>query len=272
MSGKTVGSVTTPKSPRILADSGPAHNDPEPPQACRNSFYFRYLRQVTPALLGFGIRPMNFTIDSIQIGSVRSEGNPASKDLLDRHWTTGFYKQPQTGPVQLTQLGLRGDAVADTRNHGGPDKALLCYAAIHYDRWREEFPQLPLSAGGFAENLTVGGADESSVCLGDTFRIGDCEVQVSQPRQPCWKIARRWGVKTLTKTVTQTGRTGWYLRVLREGDLQPGQRAELLDRPHPDWTVARANDVMFGREVDRLAVIELMGIRELAESWKKDLA
>lgn len=220
---------------------------------------------------------MRFIITSLQIGSIIREGNPDSKDSLERPWTTGFYKMPVSGPVLVTPTGLRGDQVADTRHHGGPDKALLAYSARHYPVWRTEFPELAiapggLSPGGFGENLTVDGADESSVCLGDVYRIGDVELQVSQPRQPCWKISRRWGVKTLTKAVTQSGRTGWYLRVRCTGELQTGQQAELLDRPHPDWTVSRANDVMFGREVDRESVIALMRIPELADAWKQDLA
>ena len=215
---------------------------------------------------------MTMTIQSIQIGRVITEGDPESSDLLGRRWTTGFYKLPAVGPVKLSQLGLLGDAVADTRHHGGPDKAVLCYAASHYQQWADEYPELGMSAGALAENLTLSGADESSVCLGDRYRAGECEIEVSQPRQPCWKIARRWGIKTLTKRVAQTGRTGWYVRVITEGTLRIGQSFELLDRPHPDWPVARANDVMFGRVVDRLAVIDLMNVNELADAWRADLA
>ena len=215
---------------------------------------------------------MTFRIASIQIGSLVSEGNRDSRSIVDRHWTTGFYKQPVDGPVRLTRLGIKGDRVADTRHHGGPDKAILCYAASHYERWREDLPDLEMTAGALGENLTVQGADESSVCIGDSYELGQCVVQVSQPRQPCWKIARRWGIKTLTKTVAQTGRTGWYVRVLQEGSLSPGQLAQLIERPHPDWTVARANDILFGREVDRMSVMELMQIEELADAWKSDLA
>jgi MOSC domain-containing protein YiiM len=215
---------------------------------------------------------MRFTIQSLQIGSIVREGNPDSQGAMDRQWTTGFYKIPVSEAVELTSLGLRGDQVADTRHHGGPEKALLAYAANHYLRWRDAFPDLAMSPGGFGENLTVDGADEGSVCLGDVFQVGSVELQVSQPRQPCWKISRRWGVKTLTKQVAQSGRTGWYFRVRREGELQAGQQAELLERPHPAWTVARANDVMFGREVDRESVIQLMRIPELSDEWKRDLA
>jgi MOSC domain-containing protein YiiM len=157
-------------------------------------------------------------------------------------------------------------------NHGGPDKAILCYAASHYEQWRIELPELNMPPGSFGENLTVQGADEQSICVADLFQVGECVVQVSQPRQPCWKISRRWGIKTLTKTVTQTGRTGWYLRVLRSGSLQAGDQADLIERLYPQWPVSRANDVLFGRETDRIAVIELMQIRELADAWKSDLA
>ena len=215
---------------------------------------------------------MGAKIDSIQIGRVLTEGDPASRGFADRQWTTGFYKLPVTGPVELTRGGIEGDGIADLRVHGGPDKAVLCYAASHYQSWANEYPQLSWSPGALAENLTLSGVDESNVCIADRYRIGDCQVEVSQPRQPCWKIARRWGIKTLTKEVAQSGRTGWYLRVIETGQLQAGQTAELLERPNPQWTVARANDVMFGREVDRMASMELMAIDGLSDDWKQDIA
>lgn len=215
---------------------------------------------------------MSPTIASIQLGAVLSEGDRDSRDVTDRYWTTAFYKHPVASPVRLNRLGLAGDAVADTRHHGGPDKAVLCYAARHYQEWAKEHPELNMAGGALGENLTIDNADESSVCIGDRWRIGQCLVQISQPRQPCWKISRRWRVKTLTKEVTQTGRTGWYLRVLEEGLLSIGQTCELVDRPHERWPIQRLNDIMFGREIDRLAVIELMGISALAEAWKRDIA
>ena len=214
----------------------------------------------------------SLTIASIQIAKMITEGDPNTRDVLTRKWTTGFYKRPVTGPVEVRTLGIIGDAVADKQNHGGVDKAILCYANSHYHDWSIEHPQLQMSAGALGENITLDGADESSVCIGDRYRVGSCELEISQPRQPCWKIARRWGVKTLTKEVAQTGRTGWYVRVVQEGTLRSGDTMQRLDRPHPDWTVARANDVLFGREVDRMAVIELMRIDKLADAWKKSIA
>ena len=212
------------------------------------------------------------TVTSIQVGQVQTHGDPARRDLLGRRWTTGFYKHPVNGPVRVNTLGILGDAVADTQNHGGPDKAVLCYAQCHYDAWASEHPELSMSGGALGENLTLEGADETTVCLGDRYRFGECELQVSQPRQPCWKIARRWGVKTLTKEVAITGRTGWYLRVIHEGVIAAGETMVRVERPHPAWSVARANDILFGREVDRAAVIELMAIPELAAAWKASIA
>lgn len=215
---------------------------------------------------------MSATIQSIQIGNVITEGDPESRDISDRRWTTGFYKRPVSGPVRLTKLGVVGDAVADLRLHGGPNKAALFYSADHYRKWNDDHPELKMTAGGMGENLTVGGLDETKVCIGDRYRIGNGQVEVSQPRQPCWKIARRWGVKTLTKEVAKSGRTGWYVRVIEEGEIEAGQVIELLDRPHPMWPVSRLNDIMFGREIDRMAVIELMRLPGLAESWKSGIA
>lgn len=212
------------------------------------------------------------TVRSIQVGRVRREGDPSAGDPLRRVWTTAFHKSPVDGPVAMTRLGLSGDSVADTRNHGGPDKAVLCYAAAHYRLWAADHPELGMAGGALGENLTLDGCDESTVCIGDRYRVGGGLVEVSQPRQPCWKIARRWGVKTLTKEVAQTGRTGWYVRVLEAGEVAPGQPVTLEHRPQPEWTVARANDILFGRLVDRVAVIELMNLPELADSWKDAVA
>lgn len=161
---------------------------------------------------------------------------------------------------------------SDSKNHGGPEKAILCYAKLHYAAWRDEHPELDFAGGGFGENLTIDGASEPDIHIGDRFQVGECEFEVSQPRQPCWKISRRWQVKTLTKEVAQTGRTGWYLRVLVGGPLSVSSEFQLLQRPNPEWSIARANDVLFGREVDRLAVHELMGLSQLSQEWKEALA
>lgn len=212
------------------------------------------------------------TIDSIQTGKVVTEGDPAARDVKSSLWTSAFRKSAVSGRISVGDTGIIGDEIADRKNHGGREKAILCYASVHYPKWQTEHPDLDFAAGGFGENLTVGGASESEVCIGDRYKAGDCLLEVSQPRQPCWKIARRWQSKTLTKEVAQTGRTGWYLRVIRGGQLVAGTTLELDNRPNPQWTVARANDVLYGREVDRMAVHELMNLPELSREWKDAIA
>lgn len=233
---------------------------------------------------------MTAAIASIQIGRIRTEGDSESPHSMNRRWTTAFYKLSVPGPVQLHPLGVDQDEIADRKHHGGVDKAVLGYAAEHYSAWAAELspsdflePECSecgyeaFGFGAFAENLTISGQTEASVCIGDRYQVGVDEataviLEVSQPREPCWKISRRWKNKTLTKQVGKTGRTGWYFRVLRAGDVDVGDSFALLDRPHPRWTIARANDILMGREPDRYAVGELMAIPELSSSWKKSLA
>lgn len=212
------------------------------------------------------------TVESIQVGTIVTEGDRDAKDANHRQWTSAFRKQVVTGEVTVGPLGIDGDQVADTKHHGGPEKAVLCYAASHYHLWRDEHPELEFAPGGFGENVTLGGATEATVCLGDRWAVGECEFEISQPRQPCWKISRRWQTKTMTKEVAQTGRTGWYVRVLRAGQMRAGDTVTRTANPHPEWTVARANDVLFGREVDRLSVIGLMNLDVLSDEWKQALA
>lgn len=141
------------------------------------------------------------TLVSIQVGKPEHR-EPVEGDTSTKPWTTAFYKQPVDGPVQVAGAGLEGDGQADLRHHGGPDKAVCVYSAEHFAYWRDDlgFGE-EFGGGAFGENFTVAGLDESSVCIGDVWRIGNVELQVTQPRQPCWKLARRWRLKDLTARV-----------------------------------------------------------------------
>lgn len=208
---------------------------------------------------------------AVQVGLPRQLGREGASEPMDRPWTTGFYKEPVAGPVRLGVTNLEGDGQADLVHHGGPDKAVLAYAAEHYDAWRQELtlPDLPFAA--FGENFTIAGLSEASVCIGDVWQVGDTLLQVSQPRQPCWKLARRWRIKTLALRVQETGRTGWYLRVLQEGTIEAGLPLELHERPHPTWTVLRANRVMHVDKSDLRLAAELAELPQLAPHWKATL-
>lgn len=209
---------------------------------------------------------------SIQVGQPRQYGREGAADPLDRPWTSSSFKEPVVGPVWLGKTNLAGDAQADLAHHGGPEKAVLAYAAAHYSHWRQRLDQPSLAPGALGENFTIDGLTEADVCIGDVWQVGEAVVQVTQPRQPCWKIGRRFRIKSLPLEVQQTGRTGWYLRVLKEGIVAAGMPLVLRERLNPDWTVARANAVMHAEKADVQAARELAALPELSASWQRTLA
>lgn len=210
------------------------------------------------------------TVVSVQIGRVRRLGRENSESSHDRPWETAFFKQPTLDPVVVGPLGFDGDEVADRKNHGGVDKAVLCYSADHVAAWRDELPGLETTPGAFGENLTVTGVDEWSVCIGDVWRVGDVRLEVSQPRQPCWKLGRRHRLSDLPKRVVANGRSGWYVRVKGEGVIAAGDALTLEDRPHPQWLVATVAELYYSKSADKARLGELARVAELAESWRVD--
>jgi MOSC domain-containing protein YiiM len=196
---------------------------------------------------------------SIQVGVPRWN---VSAD--GERWRSAFFKEPMAGPVALGFTNLEGDGQADLRAHGGPDMAVLCYSFEHYAGWRTELALPEMGPGGFGENFTVAGQDESTVCIGDVYDVGDAAVQVSQQRGPCVNISKRWERPDLLRRVEETGRHGWYVRVLREGTVQAGLELRLIERPHPEWTVRRAADTYRWRKRDQAPAAELAGCAALA--------
>ena len=146
---------------------------------------------------------------------------------------SAIWKQPAAGPLRITKEGIAGDVQADRRVHGGPEKAVHHYAGENYARLAARFPQIAdaLVVGSIGENISTFGLDESSVCIGDTFRLGSAVVQVSQPRRPCWKIDARYGLGGITAFINESGHTGWYYRVLEEGEVTDGDEITLIGRP-----------------------------------------
>lgn len=209
---------------------------------------------------------------SIQVGLPRNLGIEGASDPMARPWSTGFFKEPMDRAVWLGKTQLDGDGQADLRHHGGPEKAVLAYGAEHYREWQRQLMCPELGYGAFGENFTIVGQAESSVCIGDTYEIGDALIQVSQPRQPCWKLSRRWRIKDLALQVQQTGRTGWYFRVLREGFVAPNQPIILVDRPCSQWTIARANEIMHQHLNERELAAQLAACPLLAPNWQHTLA
>lgn len=206
-------------------------------------------------------------IVSVQVGTPRSYAAP--DDGGD--YRSAIDKRPVTGPVHLSSTGLAGDAVADVRAHGGPDQAMLAYAVEHYAAWAAE-GLAGLGPGAFGENLTIAGTDETAVAIGDRWLVGETIVEVSKPRTPCNRLAWRHARPDLVRRVHETGRSGWYLRVLQEGALEAGLAVTLLARPHPEWTVRRTAQVMAQRQERRDEAAVLARLPALAADWRYRLA
>ena len=220
----------------------------------------------------FSMNNKDIKLLSIQVGLPKTLGTPNASDTMDQEWTTGFFKEPVSGPVWAATTDLAGDGQADLRVHGGPDKAINVYPFEHYAFWLNDLGYKELPNGPFGENFTMAGILETEACIGDIFEVGDALVQISQPRQPCWKLARRWRVQDLVARVVRTGKTGWYFRVLREGNVQAGAALVLMERLYPEWTVTVANNIMFHRKENYAATQALAECPALSGSWKATLS
>jgi len=181
--------------------------------------------------------------------------------------TTGIFKEPVTDPIMLRWLNLEGDRQADLTVHGGVDKAVYIYPAEHYDYWRAELPGTPLPWGAFGENFTVTGLLEDEVNIGDRFRIGDAEVIVTQPRLPCYKLGVKFGRANMVKRFLASRRTGFYVAVLKEGQVQAGDAIELISRDENKVTVADMTRLYAFDKADIPTLQRAIQVEALPEGW-----
>jgi MOSC domain-containing protein YiiM len=181
-------------------------------------------------------------------------------------------KTPSRASLQVTELGLVDDEQGDLRIHGGVEKAIHHYPREHYAAWVAELGENPIleAPGAFGENFSTLGWTEQTVCLGDRVRVGSVLLEISQGRMPCWKLNDRFAVKDMSLRVQQTGRTGWYYRVIQPGTLAAGDRLELIERPCPQWSIARVSSVLFSSAIDADLIRECLTL-PLAPSWRRTL-
>jgi MOSC domain-containing protein YiiM len=184
---------------------------------------------------------------------------------------SGIDKRALPGRVEISKGGLAGDEHGDRRHHGGPEKAIHHYPFDHYAQWREECPGIAWRLGGegaFGENVSTEGMTEAEVCIGDVYRLGTALVQVSQGRQPCWRLNERFGDPAMARRVQETGRTGWYYRVLEEGAVAAGDTLSLVERPAAAWALTRIIHVLYRDPLDVEALAAMSELPALAESWR----
>ncbi|MCK5111253.1 MAG: MOSC domain-containing protein [Arcobacteraceae bacterium] len=181
------------------------------------------------------------TVVSLQVGKIRTIQDDTMKE---GQWSTGSYKEPVSNIRDVTFDGIQGDEVSDTVNHGGEHKAIFANSLLNYPKWEEYLGVDNLIFGALAENLTLDKIAEEDVCIGDIHKIGTTTLEVSQPREPCWKISKKHNNKTFTKHIYDTGRTGWYYRVLEEGQMKKDDKVEFLRRIDNPINILKANEIL----------------------------
>lgn len=182
--------------------------------------------------------------------------------------STGIFKKPVEGRVRLRTLNLDGDRQADLSVHGGPSKAVYVYPSEHYDFWKTELPEMELPWGMFGENFTTVGLQEDELNIGDQLKVGSAVVMVTEPRMPCYKLGIRFGRSDIIKRFLTSGRSGFYLAVLKEGEVGAGDEMEFVKRS--DQTV-RVTDItrLYTREKHNTQLLRrAIETEALPESWK----
>jgi len=202
---------------------------------------------------------------SVNVGGVREVA------WQGRTVATGIFKTPVDGPVGARGVNLEGDDQADRTVHGGPEKAVYGFPSEHYPAWRKAFPEIALTWGAFGENLTTQGLLEPDVCVGDRFRVGSVELTVTQPRMPCYKFAIRLGDPRVLRHMIDTGHTGFYFAIAREGVLQAGDAMEKLSRPDGALRVAELTRLYHSRDADAPALRAAADAPGLPRVWRDAL-
>jgi MOSC domain-containing protein YiiM len=186
----------------------------------------------------------------------------------DEPVSTGIFKEPVAGRVMMRTLNLDGDRQSDLSVHGGPQKAVYVYPSEHYDFWKQELPDMDLPWGVFGENLTTTGLFETEINIGDKFRIGTGEVMITQPRMPCYKLGIRFGRADIIKRFLVSERSGFYLSVLKEGEIGAGDEFQLLEK---NTSGVRVVDVtrLYSSDKENVDLMRrAIATEALPESWR----
>jgi len=183
--------------------------------------------------------------------------------------STGIFKSPVKHRVRVRTLNIDGDEQADLNVHGGISKAVYAYPMEHYEFWRNEYPDMELPWGMFGENLTVEGLSEAEVNIGDRLRFGSVELEVTEPRMPCFKLGIKFGRMDVIKRFLQSERTGIYFSVIREGDLAAGDSIEWTHREAHKVSVADLARLHTRDKTDMDSMRRALQIEALPQEWRE---
>ena len=196
-------------------------------------------------------------------------GLPREVEWRGRAVRTSIFKAPVSGRVQVSRLNVQGDRQSDLSVHGGADKAVYAYPSEHYAFWRNELPDMDFPWGAFGENLTTEGLLENKVHIGDRFRAGSAEFIVTQPRMPCFKLAIRFNRPDMVKRFLRSGRAGFYLAVIQEGDIGAGDSLDLVAQDNSHVTVADIVGLYATDAANQDLLRRASELSALPESWRE---
>ena len=204
--------------------------------------------------------------------SSTNRAEPKTVKWKGREVVTGIFKYPDNIGIYLGTTDVEQDAVIDRKYHGGIDKACYLFSADIYPYWKEKYPNLDWNFGMFGENLTIEGLDERTLFIGDQYQIGEAVVEVSEPREPCFKLGIRFNNQSVLKEFINQTYCGVYVRVLKEGKVSAGDKLKLVQRVQEDFSMARIYWLMYNaEEKNKSELNKALGVDSLATSAKKAL-
>lgn len=195
-------------------------------------------------------------------------GKPTTIIWNNKEEQTGIYKYPSNTPIVLQKEEVKGDTVSNRKVHGGEHKACYLFSKNEYSHWKQLYPKLEWDWGMFGENLTVEGLDESLIRIGDIYKIGTALVQVSQPREPCYKLGIRFGDQSILKQFIDHGKSGAYVRILKEGKVKTGDTMVLVEQSKNSLTIAQFFKLIFSKEKNK-GIVKLAIANEALPEYKR---
>ncbi|NJO88891.1 MAG: MOSC domain-containing protein [Chloroflexia bacterium] len=198
-------------------------------------------------------------------------GNPQTINWRGKKLQTGIYKYPVNTSIYLGTEDVKNDHVIDRRYHGGVDKACYLFSEDHYTFWKTQYPNLDWNWGMFGENLTIKGLDEDQLMIGDVFKMGEAIVQITQPRQPCFKLGIKFGTQKMIKEFVESGHSGTYVRVIESGNVQKGDAFIPVEKATNSISIKEVFNLLYADKSFVEKAKAAIKIESLAEACKRDL-
>jgi MOSC domain-containing protein YiiM len=195
-------------------------------------------------------------------------GLPRDVTVSGKVVRTSIWKNPVPSRVHVSTLNLDGDEQSDLSVHGGVDKAVYLYPSEHYAYWRTQVPDAELPWGAFGENFTTEGILEDQIKVGDRMRVGSAEFMVTQPRMPCFKLGIRFNRREMVKRFLRSKRTGFYLAVIREGEVENGEAIEFTERQESGITITDIVNLYSADSQNQELLRRATELPALPQSWK----